>query len=446
GQQQPAGMRLDLTGTLAAPGAPPQPYRASFDLKRTTPAGGYFHWVPPYRGAAQSELLAILALLVFGIGAGYPVNANRFSMQAGYRNRLIRAYLGASKRNRQPNLFTGFDTNDDVYLSDLRANRPLPVINMALNLVRGGNLAWQERKAESFTATPLHCGAGTLGYRPTAEYGGRKGLTLGTAVATSGAAANPNMGQHSSPAIGFIMAFFNVRLGIWLGNPKSRATYRKNGPRSAARVLVDEAFGLTDAEHPYVSLSDGGHFEDLGLYEMVRRRCRTIFVSDAGADPSYAFDDLGNAIRKIRIDFGIPIVFKERVLIVPRQASGKAEDDARYCAIAEIQYGAVDQGTAPGTLIYIKPSIVPGAPFDVQNYARENPLFPHQSTADQWFSESQFESYRALGENAVEVMAAGGHYPGGGAAPAGLDPFVDRVKEYVKVQKAAGTATTVLPP
>ncbi len=408
------------------------------------PAAGS-HFVPPYAGRGAVELAAIAALAALGALAGYPVNVNRFSMQAGYRNRLIRAYLGASNDRRRPNLFTGFDQDDNVLLGSLRQNRPLPFVNMTLNLVRGQNLAWQERKAECFTATPLHCGAPTVGYRRTECYGGHDGLSLGTAVATSGAAANPNMGFNSSPTITLVMTLFTVRLGIWLGNPRlsgRMAPYRRSGPRFSARVLLAEAFGWTDDRHPYISLSDGGHFEDLGLYEMVRRRCRTIVVCDAGADPAYGFKDLGNAIRKIRIDFGVPIVFTDRVYILPKQASGQAaSDQARYCAVAEIRYGEVDAGAVMGTLIYVKPSICeqppPPTPFDVSNYARFSRDFPHESTADQWFDETQFESYRALGEDAVTAIGLAKPCPS-------LEELVHRVKDvYLPRTERAGEGQAV---
>jgi hypothetical protein len=423
-------LHLEVAGGAAAPVAP-RTLRADFQVQGGTPKASTWRWVDPYRGCWPTELAALVALLVLGFVAGYPVNINRFSMQAAYRNRLIRAYLGASHTPRQPNMFTGFDPEDNVFLDDLKLNRPFPVINITLNLVSGKELAWQERKAESFTASPLHCGAFRLGYRPTKHYGGLDGMTLGTAVATSGAAANPNMGFNSSPVISFIMTLFTVRLGAWLGNPglAGRGTYGRSGPRFSAKELLAEAFGWTDQDHPYVSLSDGGHFEDLGLYEMVRRRCRYILVCDAGADPGYGFKDLGNAIRKIRIDFGIPIVFEKRVLIFPKQASGQAASNrARYCALADIHYDMVDavegedklseedkqlaKKNLIGKLIYIKPSIcaqpLPATPFDVANYARFSRDFPHETTADQWFTETQFESYRALGEDAVKALAMHG--------------------------------------
>jgi hypothetical protein len=223
------------------------------------------------------------------------------------------------------------------------------------------------------------------------------------------------------------------------------APYRRSGPRFSARVLLAEAFGWTDDSHPYISLSDGGHFEDLGLYEMVRRRCRFILVCDAGADPQYGFKDLGNAIRKIRIDFGIPIVFTDRVYILPKQASGQAaSDQARYCAVAEIRYGAVDASGVTGTLIYVKPSICemppPPTPFDVSNYARFSRDFPHESTADQWFNETQFESYRALGEDAVTAIALTKPCPS-------IEELVHRVKDiYLPRTEQSGEARTLDPP
>jgi hypothetical protein len=160
--------------------------------------------------------------------------------------------------------------------------------------------------------------------------------------------------------------------------------------------LLAEAFGATNDTFPYVYLSDGGHFEDLAIYEMVLRRCKYIVVSDAGADPKFGFDDLGNAIRKIRIDLGIPIKIKGMGLY-PRDK--KDPENPIYCAVADIQYGAVDEGAENGQLLYIKPTFYgKKEPKDVYNYAMVNTAFPHQSTGDQWFSESQFESYRTLGE------------------------------------------------
>ena len=111
---------------------------------------------------------------------------------------------------------------------------------MTLNLVFGERLAWQQRRAAPFTASPLHCGSDILGYRPSGEYGGESGISLGTALAISGAAASPNMGYYSSPAITFIMTLFNARLGSWFGNPR-RKSWRDSGPHSAFDSIIREA-------------------------------------------------------------------------------------------------------------------------------------------------------------------------------------------------------------
>jgi hypothetical protein len=272
---------------------------------------------------------------------------------------------------------------------------PLHVVNASLNLVGGEKLAWQERKAASFTVTPLHSGSRTLdAYRDTAEYGDK--ITLGTAMAISGAAVSPNMGALSSPAFTFLMTLFNARLGWWIGNP-ARKTHNRDSPRMSLISLLFEALGKTDASHDYVFLSDGGHFENLGLYEMVLRRCKYIIVCDASADGRYGFGDLANAVRKIRIDLGVPIEPLVTKFIGPQ----KDERYGRYCALGKILYNNVDGGSSVGYLVYVKPAIYSDSPADVRNYANESTTFPHETTADQFFSESQFESYRALGRHVI---------------------------------------------
>jgi len=278
---------------------------------------------------------------------------------------------------------------------------PLHVLNIALNLVGGDNLAWQERKADSFTVSPLHAGNHRLGYRDASEYA--ESISLGTAMAISGAAVSPNQGHNSSPVVTFLMTLFNARLGWWLGNPGSdgKTTYVRDSPKVSLQYLFDEALGATKDSDSYVFLSDGGHFDNLGLYEMVLRRCKYIVVCDATGDSQYAFGDLANAIRKIRIDLGIPIENLVTKYIGPQNNPRTG----RYCATGEIHYKNVDGGTAIGHLLYIKPAVYDDCPADVRNYRKTNNTFPHESTVDQFFSESQFESYRSLGRHTIgEIM------------------------------------------
>lgn len=358
---------------------------------------------------SESNLVLGLAFLAFGWVMARFININIFSLQQMYRNRLIRAYLGASNARRNANDFTGFAQNDNIHIHELDANlKPLPVLNVTLNLVGGRRLAWQQRMAESFTMTPLHCGSCNLGYRPSANYGGHNGISLGTAVAISGAAASPAMGYHSSHVIAFIMTLFNARLGCWLGNPGAAGskTWRLPGPTSAIASIVREAFGLTDDTSSYVYLSDGGHFENLGIYEMVRRRCRYIVVSDAGCDPQFTYEDLGNALRKIRIDLKIPIDFEDGSF------QSLVKRSRRY-AVARIRYSLADGAGEDGYLLYMKPMMRGNEPPDVASYQTDHKDFPHQSTADQFFDESQTESYRMLGLHTVHEICGGWDRSGG---------------------------------
>ena len=383
--------------------------------------------------APLSELPENLVWLVIGIAvavfiayvAWTRININRFSIHALYRNRLIRAYLGASNANRHPNPFTGFDSADNVPVAKLWSPRggewqPFHIVNMALNVVNSKRLAWQERKAESFTASPLYCGTAELGYRLTSEYGDkvRGGISLGTALAISGAAASPSMGYHSSPIVSLMLALFNVRLGWWLGNPGRAGDphyYQSDGPKLAILPFIAEMFGLTTDDRHYVYLSDGGHFENLGLYEMIRRRCRCIVVSDAGCDPDYGFEDLGNAVRKIAIDLGISITFGKLHALKKRSKDGSIIQGAYY-AIGKIEYRSAPEwncedagGGVPqeGTILYIKPGFHGTEGAGIVAYATANATFPHETTGDQFFSESQFESYRSLGFEIMDsVMTA----------------------------------------
>lgn len=376
-----------------------------------------------------------LGLVAFAFAMAHLINPNKFSLHAMYRDRLIRAYLGASNRRRDPNPFTGFDEHDNPPMADLwktekAGRRLLPIINLALNLVGGSNLAWQERKAASFTISPLHCGSHVVGYRNTQvgaapRYGGKKGVSLGTAITISGAAASPNMGYHSSAVVTFILTLLNVRLGAWLGNPGPAGdnTYHLSYPNFSVRPIVSEALGLTNETNPYVYLSDGGHFDNLGLYEMILRRCHYIVISDAGADPCCSFQDLGGAVRKIRIDLGISIAFDE-IKIFSRDEELAEGIDGRHAAIGKIRYSEVDGPDAPdGVIVYLKPACYGREPRDIYEYFKSNRTFPHESTADQFFTESQFESYRMLGLHTMEQLAPG--------KVGDFEEFVDSVRRHL---------------
>jgi patatin-like phospholipase len=409
------------------------------------PAGNFFsaeHYWRLQEGALDEKFFMLLAVTFLGsLALSSRVDINEFSMNMLYRNRLVRCYLGASHCGRRPQPYTGFDSGDDVLLKELVPTEagthdkkngkdprpyfgPYPILNATLNLVKGQDLAWQERKAESFIFTPRFSGFDASpsktgchdqplsdcfepnAYRPTGQYGyADGGPFLGTAVAISGAAASPNMGYHSSPALGFLMTIFNVRLGWWFGNPhrkkpdwRGKPFWQRPGPSVGLFYLIIELLGLTDDERRYVYLSDGGHFENLALYELVRRRCRFIIAGDADSDFDMAFGDLGNAIEKCRTDFGIDIeIDVESLRCDPTTKLSKW-----HCVVGKIHYENVDKDIPPGVLLYLKPSLTGDEPTDVLRYKSQHPKFPDQTTANQWFDESEFESYRALGQHIAE--------------------------------------------
>jgi len=359
-----------------------------------------FHEMPHPVGASLPEdVLALLLLVVAAAVLGRLISSTRFSLHDMYRSRLVRTFLGASRRERMPSRFTGFDAGDELPITALRPlGTPFHIVNATMDLVGDRKLAVAQTKAASFTMTPLHAGSHHVGYRPSDEYAG--GLSLGQALTASGAAVSPNMGAASSPALTFLLAILNARLGVWLGNPGHHGyeSWKLRSPAFGLTNLVNELLGRTTENSRYVYLSDGGHFENLALYEIVARRCRWVIVSDAGCDAGYCFDDLANAIRRVRIDFGIPIEFPSGV-----QISANETGAARW-AVGSIRYSVVEPETDDGVLIYLKPALIGDEPVDVVNYSRSHPSFPQESTMNQWFDTAQFESYRELGLHTVRAL------------------------------------------
>jgi predicted acylesterase/phospholipase RssA len=368
------------------------------------------------------------------LGLSWRVDVNDFSLHHFYRNRLVRCYLGASNDKRKPEPFTGFDESDDFSLCSLdeKYPGPYPILNAALNITGGEELGYATRRAKSFAFTPLYCGyeMGTSGEGPqrfrcdhpcepsysrtergrsvggVAKFAPEEGIFLGTAMAISGAAASPNMGYYTNPATAFFMALFDVRLGWWMGNSRDPRKWQSTGPALGLGYLLSEVFAQSDQQKAYVYLSDGGHFENLAVYELIRRRCRVIVACDADADGSYQFDNLLSLIEKARTDFGARIE-------IPYALARPVDKDSRLSkqnfVTGTIYYDPHDP-TDTGTLILIKagmpaergatPSMpdTRNLPDDVWRYFDQNVTFPHESTSDQWFDEWQFESYRALGE------------------------------------------------
>ncbi|MGZ3944667.1 MAG: patatin-like phospholipase family protein [Mucilaginibacter sp.] len=359
-----------------------------------------------------------LCLLIGGVTVliSWRIGVNEFSLHHFYCNRLVRAYLGATRRRKDReqsvNNFTNFDKLDDLKLTCLTTSKgytgPFMILNTALNAtVVTDELDRQDRKAESFIFTSKYCGfdcsrtraaarsakkSYDYAFRPTGQYSQPSGPDLGTAMAISGAAVNPNMGYHSSPGTAFLLTVFNVRLGRWIGNPR-KSYWRESDPRFGLAYLLSDLVGKSSAKSNFVCLSDGGHFDNMGIYELIRRRCKTILLCDAEEDDDASCEGLSNAIRRCRIDFGVEIDINIR----PITTKNAMNFSNRHFVTGTIWYPGDAFGKPSGILTYVKTSLTDTESVDVREYFIENKEFPQQSTGDQFFDESQFESYRKLG-------------------------------------------------
>ncbi len=370
--------------------------------------------------------LAMIVAVIFLV-AGVILDPNEYSLHGFYRDRLVRSYLGASNGDTPaPDSIWNIRT-DDVPLADTLAavteknsGAPFQIVNTAVNLFGSKDLQVQQRCCDSFVLTPLACGSWATNYAVTPPR-----LYLGTALAISGAAVSSNAGLATrGAAIAALMTFFNMRLGYWFGNPRFTCVATRKRPKFAPSYLFAEALSATNEDRAFVNLSDGGHFDNMGIYELIRRRCRYIVLVDAECDPDYSFSSLAEVIRMARIDFDVQIQIDTQA-VAPKPGERYAQrhwalgkilykDPARSADGANSDYpdrGLRDSGESDGHLLYIKSSLLGPErshhiSADIVEYARRHNDFPHDSTADQFFNEQQFESYRKLGECIASEMLA----------------------------------------
>lgn len=369
---------------------------------------------------ADTHALILLASLIFvTLIFGLLCNVNYFGLNRMYRNRLMEAFMPDRSSITSGKWGLANDANGAKVADMCQSpnNRPYHLINCNIVLVDSNTAKYRGRKGDSFLISPLYCGSDATGWLSTKNYmvnNFRSGLSLPTSMAISGAAANPNSGVSgkgvtTNKIVSGLMSLLNLRLGFWASNPKSKVN---NFPPNYFYPGLKGGFpfssGLNENDRA-IELTDGGHFENLGIYELLRRRLDLIVVSDAGADPLYTFSDIANAVERSRVDFGVNIVFSEEYPLEDiisncntQESEVEKNNDylAKRCfAIATIQYSkeTAKEKRQEGTLIYIKPTIIKGLSADILGYKRQNPLYPNEPTSDQFFSEQQFEAYRELG-------------------------------------------------
>jgi predicted acylesterase/phospholipase RssA len=378
-------------------------------------------------------LVAGVALLL--VSLRLKPNAN--SLHRLYRDRLSKAFLFNPSRRTTIRALpflkrqTGVESAPQLRNSDLQpldqlkvseistVEAPYHLINAALNIGASKYANRRGRNADFFIFSPLFSGSEATGYVETSQLEGKmKGFTAASAMATSGAAASSNMGSATIKPLVPTLAILNIRLGYWCINPAMVAGALR---KSLLFQLYDHAYflnellGLLREDSEKVYLTDGGHLENLGIYELLRRRCKLIIAVDAEADPDMSFKSLVTLERYARIDFGIRIDLPwAAIRDVSRDASaeilksgglpfGKAPHGP-HCALGAIYYPQKtgdSESRRTGVLLYIKSSCTGDENDYVIDYKRRNPTFPHESTIDQLFTEEQFEVYRALGFHAV---------------------------------------------
>jgi hypothetical protein len=351
----------------------------------------------------REYFLSLLVLVVASLAFSWRFEINIFGLNQFYRNRLVRCYLGATRWRpglRKPHRFTGFDPRDDLPISQFQHSAipempyrgPFPIVNCSLNLGGSSDLGLHTRHSASFVLTPLRSGADRRQVGYALSKGGDDtfagGVPLGQAISVSGAAASPNMGYHTSPLVAVLLTMFNVRLAWWFPNP-GRRFWNARWLRFSLWYLAREMFAAADERNFFVNVSDGGHFENLGIYELVRRRCKVIIASDAECDPGLEFGSLGTVVRMCETDFGAKIEIDVESIRKQRE-SGLSR---AHCAVGKITYG----NGSRGYLIYLKASISGDEDIGIEQYQSAHAEFPHESTSDQFFAEDQFESYRRLG-------------------------------------------------
>lgn len=356
--------------------------------------------IPPGREVPAVVVLSVATLLGWVL-YWFLLDVNATSPHRHYRAKLAEAYLIRPDDGSDANAFRSAISTK---LSDLspapvsgisQPNRaPYHLVNCALNVPGSRNAVMQGRLTDFFLFSPRFCGSPVLGYTPTEnwEHGDRH-LDLATAMAISGAAAAPQMGLGTLPRLRFWLALLNVRLGYWVRKPGPGSARGRGAPGLV--YLFREMLGSMHERRRWVHVSDGGHIENLGVYELLRRRCKYIVAVDGEQDAKMTFQGLTRLQRLAAIDLGVRIDIDLDDLRL--DDGGLSRSHFRFCRIHYPERG--DRKAGYGYLLYLKLSLTGNEGEFIRRFRADEPAFPHHSTADQFFSEEQFEAYRSLGEH-----------------------------------------------
>jgi hypothetical protein len=359
------------------------------------------------------------ALALFG-ACYFCIDLTSLSLHPFYRRRLCTAFalrrvrpeIAAHEQQRERGIAVERDYDELVRLSQTGLEPdgwPTLLMCAAANVSDPGATP-PGRKVTSFTFSAHTIGGPLIGATTTETFERALGrrtrerdLTLPAAMAISGAAIAPSMGKMTRRPLTFLMALANIRLGVWIPNPRwveglNREPQDRPWPKPRPSYLVRELLGRNRVDGRYLFVTDGGHYENLGLVELLRRGCTKIYCFDASGGSK--FGELGDAIALARSEMGIEIRIDPSPLTPKSTPTGAQEATiAQTCAVKGT-FTYADAHKTEGVLIYARNVMTRSAPWDVKAYQQQDPAFPHDPTIDQLYTDQRFESYRALGERA----------------------------------------------
>lgn len=386
---------------------------------------------------ADSTVVGLAGVLLVGVLlVGFLSDVNALGSHRMYRDRLMETFMPDPESVRTGQWAPSTAATRTPLADAGGPTGPYPLYNTALLTTGSARPECSGRGADSFVLAPLYSGSRATGWRRTDRWP-RRPLTWPTAMAVSAAAVNPGagfagQGPTRTWSVATLLALLNLRLGYWTENPDPERAPRSRGARPGLLVpgrfpvvlqrsfpflrlraplhptLLPAPLGSPASEEtPWIQLADGGDFDSMGIYELIRRQVDVIFVSDATGDERYTFQAMGDILGRIRTDFGVTVDFPTEGEGVGALRPGSSEMaagpdgrvfSARAHSIGRIHYPARGKEPAKqGALILLKAALVEGLPLEVLTYRAASPDFPNESTLNQFFGERQFEAYRQLG-------------------------------------------------
>ncbi len=345
-----------------------------------------FSFLPDIAPSPNGWIVLLVFIAILFTTAMF-LNINLTSPHRLYRNGLARTFVRQAENA----------PNSPLNEINKTQTAPYHILNAALNVPNTMNPAVRDRRCDFFSFSKHWTGAPSTRYFKTELWDANdQPLDLATAMAISGAAFSSYMGLGSIPTLTALLTFLNVRLGFWIRRPDSHFPGRHPGFSCLLREML--SVGMSE-KRKWLNLSDGGHIENMALYELLRRRCKFIICVDGEADPKFTFVGLMTLVRHAQIDFGVRIEPRLDTLRTDL-ATGVTQTHYQFCRIYYPAAGGKPAGI--GLLLYLKLSITGNETEVIKRYRVTHPEFPHQSTLDQFFDQEQFEAYRELGVHVAQ--------------------------------------------